>query len=193
MDNICKIEKCERKVNARGYCSPHYKRWRRAGFTENFNKSASIRTTNDVNGLSRSKMYKLWDGIIRRCENKNHHAYPNYGGRGIKVCKRWRESFNNFYADMGDKPTPQHSIERKDNNGDYTPENCEWATKAEQAQNRRMNPRNTSGYTGISLESGKYWRVTFERDGNRIRKNFTSKDEAIKYRKKLEADYQKIR
>lgn len=183
---MCKIDKCSRTVWARGYCDAHYKRFRRSGFKE-FDTTPTFKIYNDVKGQSRTKMYKLWDGIIGRCENSHHHSYPNYGGRGIKVCDRWHD-FNNFYADMGEKPTPDHSIDRIDNNGDYEPSNCKWSTAAEQAQNRRMNPRNKSGYTGVTLEQGKYWRVNFERNGTRIRKSFRTKEEAIKYRQWLEVN-----
>ena len=185
-NKVCNIEECGRKLWAKGYCDSHYKRFRRSGFKD-FNKSPVFKKNNDVAGMSRSKIYKLWDGIIRRCENKNHHSYKHYGGRGIKVCERWRSSFVNFYEDMGDKPSRIHSIDRIDNNGDYEPGNCKWSTPAEQAQNRRMNPRNTSGHTGISLEQGKYWRVSFERQSKRIRKNFTNKEDAVKYRRELES------
>jgi len=186
MNNICKLDGCRLPVIARGYCNPHYRRFMRNG--DSFDKSLKVRTFNDVNGLSRSKMYKTWEAMIRRCHDPKNRAYKNYGARGVKVTERWH-NFNVFYAEVGNKPSPNHSLDRIDNDGSYAPDNVRWATAAEQAQNRRMNPRNTSGYTGVSLESGKYWRVTFERDGRRIRKSFTSKPDAIAYRKKLEDDY----
>lgn len=68
--------------------------------------------------------------MIQRCTNPNATGYANYGGRGIKVCKRWR-TFDNFLADMGERPSGDHSINRRDNDRGYTPANCEWVTKSE--------------------------------------------------------------
>jgi len=87
-----------------------------------------------THGKSRDRIYGVWNRMLSRCSNPIVDRYPQYGGRGIKVCDRWLK-FENFYEDMGDIPSSDHSIGRKDNDGNYEPNNCKWETREEQANN----------------------------------------------------------
>jgi len=99
-----------------------------------------------THGETGTPTYETWKGMMKRCYNENHIAFRHYGGRGIKVCEKWHK-YINFKNDMGTKPD-NLSIDRIDNDGNYTPDNCRWATMKEQSYNRRNNKRLT--YKGMT-------------------------------------------
>lgn len=86
---------------------------------------------------SKTSEYAAWGAMIQRCTNPKNPVFMNYGGRGIRVCDRWRSSFDDFVNDMGPRPTPAHSLDRVNNDGDYEPANCRWAD----SQTQRLNQR----------------------------------------------------
>jgi hypothetical protein len=92
-----------------------------------------------THGMTNTPEYRSWSSMNSRCSNPKDSNYPAYGGRGITVCDQWSNSFEIFYHDMGLKPTPEHSIDRKENDKGYYKENCRWATRTEQQNNRECN------------------------------------------------------
>lgn len=98
-------------------------------------KTETLKRMATKHGLCRSPEYRAYNHLIDRCYNENDIMFKNYGGRGIRVCDRWLHSFENFYSDMGPRPSNKHSIDRENNDKDYCPENCRWATRKQQARN----------------------------------------------------------
>jgi hypothetical protein len=102
---------------------------------ENFTKHGDKRETNHA------REYNSWSAMLQRCYYKKNRHYKDYGARGIKVCARWRKSYPAFLKDMGRRPSPEHSLDRIDNDGNYTPHNCRWATASQQQTNKRPRRR----------------------------------------------------
>lgn len=128
ISDYCQVDDCSllKWNKSTNFCNKHRKQLRIHGYIKRTQPS-----------LSRHPLYRTWLGMKRRCNNPNAVDYSYYGGRGIKVCNRWLESFENFLIDMGEKPDKKLSLDRVDNDGNYEPRNCRWATHSEQMLNRR--------------------------------------------------------
>lgn len=168
----CKLKICKNKTRARGYCQTHY------------------------HHRIFLKKHPLWDtyqNMLRRCYQPKHLRYKDWGGRGIKVCDRWRESYANFAEDIGARPTPFHQLDRKNNNGNYTPKNCQWAlpTTNSGAGRRRKKSNNTSGVVGVCYNIRmKKWQANITIDKHRHHLGwFINKIDAIETRKLAEIYY----
>lgn len=146
---ICKFKGCDSNHKAKGYCQKHYRRLQRHGDVNHV--EAEVGFNNKQHPL-----YTTWCGMKERCNREAHGAYKYYGGRGIRVCEKWSKSFQAFISDMGDKPTPAHTLDRVDNDGDYSPDNCQWVTMAEQISKQGLRCTNKTGVKGINPHSGGY-------------------------------------
>ena len=118
-----------------------------------------------THGLTGTAEWWSWAGMRQRCLNPAHASYANYGGRGIFVCEAWLRSFEAFLQDMGKKPSDQYSLERIDNDGPYSKDNCKWENRANQAFNQRMRKENTSGVVGVSFKGIGRWEASINEKG----------------------------
>lgn len=119
-----------------------------------------LRGDNFGSGVTSTHTYRCWVRMRARCSTNRKQLRPRYAGRGIRVCKQWAKSFAQFANDMGEAPTPKHSIERIDNDGDYSPDNCRWATHVEQCRNRSNSRLHTfNGKTKTQAEWAEEYQI----------------------------------
>lgn len=188
----CKIDGCtnngyfDKRYNLyrypNGYCISHYQKVRKYGDPNVIRQSPYL----DKDDPCYWKYVWAYRGMKARCYNKNLPCYRHYGGRGIKVSNEWLGigGIQRFIKDMGPPPSPKHSLDRIDHDGDYGPLNCRWATVHTQNANRRNN----RPIVGVS-NRGKSWEAYFTAHGHTIRKRFLTLAEAIDFRLYLEAVY----
>lgn len=135
-----------------------------------------------THGMSQSPEYSSWRSMRKRCTDPNHVAFSSYGGRGIKVCPEWLKSFETFFCDMGPLPGLNFSIDRRDNDGDYTPTNCRWADKSTQQLNRGVSCNSKTGVTGV-IPRGDKWLASLAFRGKvLLYQTFENFDDAVKAR-----------
>lgn len=164
----CTYKDCEREAEVVGktLCRRHYYHTRKKYVVHE----------RDLHGMNGTSEYQTWQHLRDRCLNKNNKGYIRYGGRGIRVCQRWNEKFSNFYEDMGPKPSPSHSIDRIDNDKNYScgkcdhckalgwKANCRWADDETQRLNQGMRSSNKSGHKNVSWDRFRnLWAVRVKR------------------------------
>lgn len=155
MVRLCKVSDCNGPHKGHGYCDKHYQRFKRRGTVEGFARR-------ERHGMGDTPEYEAWCHMKGRCYNPQTKQYKDYGGRGIRVCDEWRESFLAFLDHVGRRPNPQYSIHRIDNDGNYEPGNVKWATRQEQASNKRpprhgfRRVRNETGLKGVYPYRGRW-------------------------------------
>ena len=183
----CVVPECQLAAVGKGYCQKHNYRLKHFG---------DVNKVSRVVGENRKKhpVYKVYHAMLQRCNNPDNEYYLYYGGRGIQVCERWQglKGFNHFIEDMGERPKGL-TLERINNDGNYEPGNTKWATRQEQAINRRTPLINPIGYKGISLfkATGKY-QAYINVDHHRIHLGYyKTLKEAIGVRHEAEMKYYK--
>lgn len=163
---ICPVIDCDKSVVKRQWCESHYRFFLKYGDPNHIARPVQKHGAT-VKG-NKDKLYAVYQSIKNRTGNPESKYYEYYGARGIVLCDGWSRSFTSFKSDIGDKPSSVHSLDRMNNDGNYScgscdectlkgwPKNIRWATRRQQTLNRRKNKNNRSGYRGVYYDRGKY-------------------------------------
>lgn len=188
---VCTIDYCENKTltHKKGYCSTHYRRWKKYG--------DPTKTLRPNHGLTHTKAYRSWAAAKNRVFNRKGSDYGYYGGRGITMYAPWAKNFLQFYKDVGDAPSKNHTLDRIDPNKGYEPGNVRWASRWAQSVNQRMRKDNRSGYRGVSFTKDGKWVANITSHGSQYYLGvFESAEEAALKRdsvaKKLHGELAKL-
>lgn len=184
----CGIDNCEKLVLGRGWCAMHYGRWRKHG------NPHTVHIPKQQHGLSKTRLYTLWANIRQRTSNPRYKQYKDYGGRGIKMCAGWWNSFPMFVEDIGERPSPAYSLDRADNDQGYYCGKCDecvelgrslnvrWATRPQQQINQRRKKTNSVGYKGVRMQNRRYVaRISYQNSTTHIGRYDTPEQAAEAY------------
>lgn len=148
----------------------------------------TARTDSTTHGLSKSPEYKIWNSMIQRCRTDGGDS--RYGGRGIEVCARWKNSFEEFYRDMGPRPSENHTLDRRNNDGNYEPGNCRWTSQTVQIINQGISNLNKTGIKGVRVTPSGNYEASLQVHGEvKLRREFKTLEEAAEARRSAEIEF----
>lgn len=180
----CSVDKCCKEAHGRGYCRSHYMSWWRHGDV----KYVDQNRVHSETGVEKHPLKYVYRTMVSRCYSPNSRKYSRYGARGIRVCDRWMEpltqGFWNFVEDMGERPEG-YTLDRIDNDGHYSPDNCRWASQFTQQNNRGNNRK----VVGVYPTPSNTFRADIMINGKKFSKKFKTFEAAVAQRKEWEVEY----